>query len=102
MARYTIPIGDNHLALQADGNYLTRFWFNLSDDPDVLQNGFALFNVRANYTFMSGKLEAGGSVENVANKHYGVMGFDNVSINGLAQVYPGMPRWFKMHLNYKF
>jgi len=30
------------------------------------------------------------------------MGFDNTSINGLAQVYPGMPRWFKMHVNYKF
>jgi iron complex outermembrane receptor protein len=102
MARYTIPIGDNHLALQVDGNYLTRFWFNLSDDPDVLQNGFGLFNLRASYTLMSNKLELGTSVENVANKHYGVMGFDNVSINGLAQVYPGMPRWFKVHLNYKF
>jgi hypothetical protein len=51
---------------------------------------------------MKGKVEAGTSVENVANKHYGVMGFDNVSINGLAQVYPGMPRWFKAHVYYKF
>jgi hypothetical protein len=30
------------------------------------------------------------------------MGFDNTSINGLAQVYPGMPRWFKAHITYRF
>ncbi len=102
LARYTIPIGDNSLSLQADGNYLTRFWFNLSDDPDVQQNGFGIFNLRTNYSTMGGRLQFGTSVENVANKHYGVMGFDNVSINGLAQVYPGMPRWWKAHMIYKF
>ncbi len=59
--------------------------------------------MRASTTHLQGdKLEVGASVENLANKHYGVMGFDNVSINGLGQVYPGMPRWFKMHVNYKF
>jgi hypothetical protein len=30
------------------------------------------------------------------------MGFDNTGINGLAQRYPGMPRWWKAHVNYKF
>ncbi len=30
------------------------------------------------------------------------MGFDNTGVNGLAQSYPGMPRWFKVHINYKF
>lgn len=102
MARYTIPIGENKLALQADGNYMTSFWFNLSDVPDVKQNDFGIFNLRTNYTTMGGKLQVGTSVENVANKHYGVMGFDNVSINGLAQLYPGMPRWWKAHVIYKF
>ncbi len=102
MARYTLPVGSGHLALQIDGNYLSRFWFNLSDVPVVEQTGFGVGNVRANYSFLGDKLEVGASVENVANKHYGVMGFDNTSINGMAQVYPGMQRWFKMHVNYKF
>jgi outer membrane receptor protein involved in Fe transport len=66
------------------------------------QSGFGIANLRVNYTPQSGKLEVGASVENVADKHYGVMGFDNTSINGLAQIYPGMPRWFKFHVNYKF
>jgi iron complex outermembrane recepter protein len=102
MARYTIPIGENKLSLQADGNYMTNFWFNLSDVPDVQQNAFGIFNFRTNYTTMGGRLQVGTSLENAANKHYGVMGFDNVSINGLAQIYPGMPRWWKAHFVYKF
>ncbi len=102
MARYTFQIGSARMALQADGNYLSRFWFNLSDLPVVEQSGFGIANLRVNYTPQSGKLEVGASVENVADKHYGVMGFDNTSINGLAQIYPGMPRWFKFHVNYKF
>jgi outer membrane receptor protein involved in Fe transport len=50
----------------------------------------------------SGKVEVGVSVENLADKHYAAMGFDNTGINGLAQRYPGMPRWVKAHVNYKF
>ncbi len=102
MARYTVPVGPGHLALQLDGNYLSRFWFNLTDVPAVEQPGFGVANARVNYSWQGDKIEVGASVENLADKHYGVMGFDNTSINGLAQVYPGMPRWFKMHVNYKF
>ncbi len=102
MARYTLPLAGGHLSIQADGNYLSRFWFNLSDVPAVEQSGFGLINGRIFFTPASGRMEIGGSVDNAANKHYGVMGFDNTSINGLAQVYPGMPRWYKAFLNYKF
>jgi iron complex outermembrane recepter protein len=102
MARYTFPFWTGRMALQLDGNYLSRFWFNLSDLPVVEQTGFGLANARINYTPHGDRLEVGASVENLANKHYGVMGFDNTSINGLAQVYPGMPRWFKVHVNYRF
>jgi hypothetical protein len=28
------------------------------------------------------------------------MGFDNTGVNNLAQTYPGMPRWFKVHISY--
>jgi outer membrane receptor protein involved in Fe transport len=98
----SVPVGSGHVALQVDGNYLSRFWFNLSDLPVVEQPGFGVANVRANYTPGSGKYEIGVSLENLADKHYGTMGFDNTSINGLAQLYPGMPRWFKAHINYHF
>ena len=102
MARYTFPFWNGHMALQVDGNYLSRFWFNLSDLPVVEQSAFGVANARVNYSPHGDKLDIGASVENLADKHYGVMGFDNTSINGLAQVYPGMPRWFKVHVNYRF
>jgi iron complex outermembrane receptor protein len=102
MARYTLPLFGGHLALQVDGNYLSGFWFNLSDVPVVRQGGFGVANTRVSFSPQGDHWEFGASVENVANRHYGVMGFDNTSINGLAQVYPGMPRWWKLHLNYRF
>jgi iron complex outermembrane recepter protein len=102
LVRYTMPVGTGHLALQLDGNYLDKFWFNLSDTPSVEQPAYAIGNVRLTYTPAGGHLETGLAVENVADKHYAAMGFDNTGINGLAQRYPGMPRWFKMHVNYKF
>ena len=102
MMRYTIPAGTGKLALQVDGNYLTKFWFNIGDAPSVEQPAYGVANARVSYTPAGGKLEIGASVENLTDKHYAVMGFDNTGVNGLAQRYPGMPRWFKMHVNYKF
>jgi iron complex outermembrane receptor protein len=102
LARYTLPLGPGSASLQLDGNYLAHFWFNLSDEPIVEQGAFGVGNVRLFWTPRSGKYEVGTSVENVTNKHYGVMGFDNTSINGLAQIYPGNPRWWKAHILYHF
>jgi len=102
MVRYSLPVGAGKLALQLDGNYLSRFWFNLSDTPSVEQSAYGVANARVSYTPAGGKFEVGVSVENLADKHYAAMGFDNTGINGLAQRYPGMPRWFKAHVNYKF
>ncbi len=100
--RYTWPLGTGHLAAQVDGNYLSRFWFNIADTPVVQQSGYGLANVRLTYQPQGEKVEVGASLENVANKHYAVMAFDNTGVNGLAQTYPGMPRWFKVHVNYHF
>lgn len=102
MMRYTFPAGTGKLALQVDGNYLTKFWFNIGDAPSVEQPAYGVANARVSYTPAGGRLGIGASVENLSDKHYAVMGFDNTGVNGLAQRYPGMPRWFKMHVNYKF
>src|SRR5262249_49371254 len=79
LARYTLPVGPGSLSLQVDGNFMTHFWFNLSDTPVVDQAGFGIGNARLYWTPTSGKYEVGASVENFTNRHYGVMGFDNTS-----------------------
>jgi len=102
LGRYNQPIGSGTVSLQLDGNYMTSFWFNLANTPVVQQKGYGIGNVRLFYTPNNAKWEVGASLENVANKHYGVMGFDNTGINGLAQLYPGNPRWWKAHVLYHF
>lgn len=102
LARYTLPVGPGSLSLQLDGNYMSHFWFNLTELPVVEQGAFGVGNVRLFWTPSDGRYEVGASVENVTDKHYGVMGFDNTSVNGLAQLYPGNPRWWKMHVLYHF
>jgi iron complex outermembrane receptor protein len=102
LARYTLPVGPGSLSLQVDGNYMSHFWFNLTQSPLVAQGGYALGNARLFWIPTDGKYEVGASVENIADKHYGVMGFDNTGVNGLAQLYPGNPRWWKVHLLYHF
>ena len=102
LVRYTLPVGTGHLAMQVDGNYLSRFWFNLSDTPSVEQSAYGVANIRLTYMPANTHFETGISVENVADKHYAAMGFDNTGINGLAQRYPGMPRWVKINVHYKF
>ncbi len=102
LARYTLPVGPGSLSLQLDGNYMSHFWFNLTELPVVEQGAFGVGNVRLFWTPADGKYEVGASVENVTDRHYGVMGFDNTSVNGLAQLYPGNPRWWKVHVLYHF
>jgi iron complex outermembrane receptor protein len=102
LVRYTLPIGPGSVSLQLDGTYMSHFWFNLSELPVVEQGAFGVGNVRLFWTPSSGKYEVGASVENITDKHYGVMGFDNTSVNGLAQLYPGNPRWWKAHVSYHF
>ena len=102
MIRYTVPVGAASLAFQVDGNYLSKFWFNLGDAPAVQQNGYGIANARIDYTAVNDKFEVGVALENLSNEHYAVMGFDNTGVNGLAQRYPGMPRWFKAHVNFRF
>jgi outer membrane receptor protein involved in Fe transport len=81
---------------------MSHFWFNLTQLPIVAQGGYALGNARLFWTPQDGKYEVGASVENFTDKHYGVMGFDNTGVNGLAQLYPGNPRWWKVHVLYHF
>ncbi len=102
LVRYTRALFGGHLYAQVDGNYLSKFYFAISDTPVLQQGGYGLTNLRLGFTPSGNKLDVGVALENVANKHYAVQAFDLTGVDGLVQTYPGAPRWFKVHANYHF
>ncbi|HVW71046.1 MAG TPA: TonB-dependent receptor [Steroidobacteraceae bacterium] len=102
LVRYTWPLFGGHFWTQLDGNYLSKFYFAISDIPVLQQGGYGLTNFRVGFNPAGDKLEVGAAVENLANKHYAVQAFDLTGVAGLVQTYPGAPRWFKVHVNYHF
>ena len=102
LIRYTLPMFGGHGWAQLDGNYLSKFYFAISDIPVLQQGGYGLTNFRIGFNPAGDKLEVGASVENLANKHYAVQAFDLTGVDGLVQTYPGAPRWFKVRVNYHF
>ena len=102
MARYTWP-AFRRTSVRAGRRQLPQqVLVRRRDVPTSSTGSYGLVNLRLNYLTHSEKIEVGASLENAADKHYATMGFDNTGVNNLAQSYPGMPRWFKLHINYKF
>jgi hypothetical protein len=54
------------------------------------------------YTLVTKSGAAFAQGEYRATDLVGSMAFDNTGVNNMAQTYPGTPRWFKVHLSYKF
>jgi iron complex outermembrane recepter protein len=100
--RYATPVGGGKASAQIDGNFVSRQYFALTDAPDTVQNFYALLNARLNYTTGNGHWDFGVAVENLTGHHYATMAFDLASFMGLAQRYPGRPRWVSGTVSYHF
>ena len=73
MVRYTLPwSGADTCRFSSDGNYLSRFWFNLSDLPGGRAAGIRP-RQRAHVLHPGDRQvsRSAASVENLADKHYG-------------------------------
>lgn len=100
--RYTAPVAGGKLAAQVDGNFVSKQYFALTDAPDTAQNFYALLNARVNYSTPDGHWDIGVAVENLTGHHYATMAFDLAPFLGLAQRYPGRPRWVSGTVSYHF
>ena len=60
MVRYTWPLFGGHLHAQVDGNYLSKFFFAISDTPVLQQGGYGITNLRLVFNAAGDKLEFGG------------------------------------------
>ncbi|MFT9016068.1 MAG: TonB-dependent receptor [Acetobacter sp.] len=90
------------LTEQIDSNFITRQYFALTNAPDTKQKAYALMNVRMNYTTPNKKWDFNVSVENITNQHYATTIYDLAGFLGIAQIYPGRPRWWSATVAYHF
>lgn len=106
LARYSWPLGNGSLAVQADFKYLDDHNFNLVAPPVLQEDAYAVANARVSYTGAGERWELAFFVNNLTDEEYRVQGFD-VSTGppvgfGMVEEYYGRPRWFGGSLSYRW
>ena len=97
---YKLPLPVGALDLQANANYRSHMWFDVSNDPWIQQSGYWLMNARAAYD--NGHWEVGAFVHNIANQEYYNDMFDLTVPFGLIQGIRGTPRMFGVEFNWRY
>jgi len=99
---YNIPLPSGALDLQANANYKGHVFFDVSNDPYIVQSGYWLENMRLAYTFDGGHWEAAAFVHNLADKEYYSDKFDLSSPFGFIQGIVGVPRTIGAEVNWRY
>jgi iron complex outermembrane receptor protein len=99
---FDFPIGGGHLSLRGDGFYRSMVFQRLANVPDLVQEGFTLFNARITYRPESEKWELSAFGTNLGNKEYIAYGAGDGNTSGLALVSPGEPRMWGVSAEYRF
>jgi iron complex outermembrane receptor protein len=102
MARYTIPLGRSFsLSLQADARYVSKVFFDLSNNPLLTQGGNTIVNARVTLESDQSTWSLALWGKNLNDKKYFVDGFDN-SAYGYYGFPVGEPRAYGLTLTKKF
>jgi len=100
LARYSIPLTNGTLALQADFKYTGDFYFTVNNAPVEHEPAYLISNARISYELPSGWSFAVYG-KNLGNRYYRVYALD-VSGLGFSNDRPGVPRWFGVEARYGF
>jgi len=90
------------LELQANANYKSFVFFDVSNNDYATQGGYWTENARVSYALEEGRWEVAGYVRNLSNKKYFIDKFDLTNPFGLVQGIMGTPRSYGVELNYRF
>ena len=83
------------------GSYRTDSFAEIENNPVQRVPGYSVVNLRAGYRSAADNWEAGAYVNNAFDKEYfNFVGF--VTSIGIAQQFPGRPRWYGVYFNYDF
>jgi iron complex outermembrane receptor protein len=102
MVNYTIPFNDDTLDLQANANYKSHAFFDVSNSPYLQQGAYWVTNLRVAYSIEQGSWEGAVFVHNLLDTKYFVDEFDLTSPFGLIQGVVGTPRMVGVELNYRY
>ena len=101
LARYTWPMFEGHLALQADATYTSSFNFYVVNPPQAQEPRHTVVNARISYRTGDSRWESALAVKNLTNEAYRLYTNDISSLSiGLDGFAP--PRWVSASLLYRW
>ena len=97
--QYSLDALGGKLAFRADEIYRSKTYFEIQNNPALVQAGYHTEDLSVNYT--TGNWSLSANVENVLNRKYIAYVQDNSSI-GFVLVTPAKPRWFTFQITRKW
>ena len=110
LMRYETPVRgwDGNIAFQLDANYRSEHFFNLTQLPAAVEDGYTLSNAVVSWFPNNGSHELRFAVNNLLGEEYIVQTFDlsgTLALGGLfgmIEQYYGRPRTFTASIRYEF
>lgn len=102
-ARYTVPeVAGGDLSFQLSLTHQSSTYHNLANFDADLMPGYSLLDGRVTWASTASGWKLDAFVNNIANKHYTVVGFDLAQLCGCNEEAQGKPRWFGVSLRKDF
>lgn len=102
LADWRQPVGAGTLNIQLNGNYRSKQFFDVSNNPYAAQKGYWLVNARVGFGIEDQHWEVAGFVRNLTKKRYFVSLYDFSDPFGFVQGVVGTPRIFGVEANLRF
>ncbi|WP_409592388.1 TonB-dependent receptor [Sphingobium sp.] len=101
---YEVPgdVAGGRLSFNAQGNYASGFYHNIRNFNSDWFKGRTLANLSMNWRQEPTGLSLTAYINNVTDKRYGMIGFNNVANCGCSDESYGMPRTYGMTIGYRF
>jgi iron complex outermembrane receptor protein len=99
---FDFPVGGGHLSLRGDGFYRSKVHQRLANVPELIQQGFTLFNARITYQPESENWSLALFGTNLGDKEYIAYGSGDGNTSGQVIVAPGEPRMWGVTAEFRF
>jgi len=101
---YTLPfklLGGN-LSVLLDANYTSSFYNNITNFNSTKVDAYTIAGGGLSWKDASDHWRVSGRVDNMFDRRYFGVGFDQTNLVGSTQMQLGDPRWWKISVGYRF